>query len=421
MVHNTDLFRQHKKQKLTLQSTFLLLLLLGLNYIFSFAWQAYLTRVLGQEVYGAVFFSDKLLLAFAYIFDLGYFLLGAASLQEDSLQQRQTFSAIISLKLITAFVGIILLVLLERLVLNAASPNYSYLVYIFFVALLLEKLLPDFVYRAKHRMPYLLVCNLFSRIILFALLLVFVKTANDYIWIPSVYALAAALLLVLVFFDLSKDKQLKLVFVNLRTLKLTFTKSLSLAGSKLANCCFNCLTVLALHYAQKEAKLLSYFLLLDLLFITGRKVLNMLGESFYLHLHNNADYKWYGKVACCLAFLMLVALALLYWQAEWFLGCLFGTEFAQAYPYLRLFLLAAVPACISALLAYPLLAAKGELKLTNLAFFIGVFFYAIALLYLCLTDNLQITAIIKVYTLSVYVECGVNCWAVLSYNSFQRK
>lgn len=406
---------------LTLQSTFLLLLVLGFNYVFSFAWQAYLTRVLGADIYGHVFFSDKLLLCYAYLLDLGYFMVGASAWQEQKKERQAQLNAIYELKIITAILMLVSLIVLERLILSKNSPTYSCLVYPFFVAVLFEKLLPDFVYRSEHRMSYLLFSNLFSRLSLFCLLLIFVHTGKDYVWIPIIYALAAALLLIFTWGDLWYRKQIKFVLVGLSKLKSVFHQSLSLAGAKLANCCFCTITVIALHYAEPDAKLLSYFLLLDLLFTTGRKVLNLLGESFYLHLHKNADAKWYKQLACGLAAIMFAVIFGLYWQADIALQVVFGMEFVPATPYLRTFLLAALPVCLSALLAYPLLATRGQLKWTNRAFAVGTAFYAVAIVYIHLMANLTITRILYAYMWSVCLEFGVNLLAVLVYNRQNRQ
>lgn len=416
MTNYPNLTGQQKIRHLTLQSTFLLLLLLGLNYVFSFAWQAYLTRVLGADIYGHVFFADKLLLCYAYLLDLGYFMVGASAWQEQEQDRQACFNAIFLLKIGTALIMLGSLIVLERLILSTNSPTYSYLVYPFFVAVLLEKLLPDYVYRAEHRMLYLLFGNLASRLSLLLMLLIFVRTGQDYVWIPIIYALAATLLLILTLADLWHRKKIKLSLVGFSKLKSVFQQSFSLAGAKLANCCFCTITVIALHYAKPDAKLLSYFLLLDLLFTTGRKVLNLLGESFYLHLHKNADAKWYKQLACSLALFMLLAIFGLYWQADIALQLLFGAEFVPATPYLRTFLLAALPACLSALLAYPLLATRGQLKWTNRAFAVGTGFYAVTLVYLYLTVNLTILQILYAYVWSVYLELVVNLLAVWVYN-----
>ena len=418
---NANVTTQTRKRQQTLESTILLLCLLGFNYLFSFAWQAYLTRVLGADVYGHVFFFDKLLLCFAYVFDLGYFIVGANAWQTGGRTRNLTFNAIIKLKLLTASVSLLVLVYIEKCYLRPVSPLYSRLVYAFFVALVLEKLVPDFAYRADNRVLYLLICNLCSRVSLFGLLIIFVKMDKDYALIPCIYAIAACLLLGLLFYDLLKRRKLSYAPTKWVQLGQVFQASFSLAGAKLANCCFNCLTVLALQHMAAKSKALSYFILLDLLFVTGRKVLNLLGDSFYLHLHKTADYKWYYKVAAVFATLMLFCLAIFYWQAKLCLSILFGAEFAEAYTYLRIFLIAALPACLSALLAYPLLAARGQLKWTNYAFFLGTAFYALKICQLILTAKLNMSSLLLVYTLSVYVELGVNCLALLAYNRQNKK
>lgn len=407
---------QKEKRRLTLRSTALLLVLFGFNYLFSFSWQAYLTRVLGAETYGHVFYLDKLLLSFAYIFDLGYFVVGGDKWQLAQSNRKRIVSAILYLKVITAGISFLILLLIERLFLSKTANNCSYLVYIFFIALLLEKLLPDFIYRVEHRMAYLLAYNLISRILLFTLLITLVKAASNYVMIPIIYAFSAFVLLTIAFFDLAKKNELKLTIVDINYLKLVFIESLNLAGTKLANCLFNACTVLALHYANTEQKILGYFILLDMLFITGRKVLNLLGESFYLHLHKTADYKWYSKVAAILALLLLLALIIVYLKAEILLTLVFGETFKGAYIYLHLFLIAALPACLSSLIAYPLLAAQNKVAYVNYSCFSSTGIYAFSIVCLIIFAKINIINLLFAYIFSIYSELAANIFALIAYN-----
>lgn len=407
-----------RERILTYRSTLFLQVLLLVNYIFSFLWQAYLTGVLGNIIYGKLFMGDKLMFTLACLLDLGYLPTAAAKWQSVGKEERQQlFSCVIICKLLTTllFIGVFFLFNYAYLHLELTDKiNYLF----FFLSTVAERLVADFVYRAIHKMYLLLLFNLLTRLSISAGLLYFVRDAASYAAVALIFAGGNLLLLLLSLLPLLYQHFKLFTRVSVAKVKAVARQALLLSGDKWALLGFNLITFLACSSGKLSSESVSYLVLLDLLMLTGRKVVFRLGESFYVHLVHTRDFRWYTVRALCLFSAVVAVLFILIIQARLFLTLLFGEHFQGATQYLQIMAVGAIFISFDALLAYPLLAAQGLLKQLNRACGSGIIMYAAILGILYFSDCLNALNLVLAYTAALFGEFVFNLFFLQKYHLF---
>lgn len=167
-------------------------------YVFPLITAPYITRTIGVENYGLVAFANAFIQYFILFVDYGFELSATQKISQNTHNSKNLsniFSSVIFAKIILFCISTILVVILTLIV--PKLHNNALLIFFCFLTLVGNILYPVWFFLGVERMRYITYLNILSRSIFVILLFVFIKKADDYLWLPiltSVGSITAGLL-----------------------------------------------------------------------------------------------------------------------------------------------------------------------------------------------------------------------------------
>jgi PST family polysaccharide transporter len=150
----------------------------------------YLMRTVGAENYGMVIFAQAIIACFIMVVNFG---LDISAVKEVSIfrNDKQKLNEIVSsVLIIKTGLGLLSFVVLTLLILTVPALNQiSALLYFSFLACVSDILLPVWYYQGKENMKLLTLVRFFSITFYTASIFVFIRSADDYLYIPLLQSL----------------------------------------------------------------------------------------------------------------------------------------------------------------------------------------------------------------------------------------
>ena len=188
-----NLFRRitSTKEKQVLLENFLSLSFLQTaNYILPLITLPYLVRVLGPEKFGLIAFAQAMTQYFSVFTEYGFNFSATReiSICRDNPQKvSNIFNAVIIAKLLLVVVSFLFLAIL---VIYVPKFRADWCVYFFaFGSVVGSSLFPTWFFQGIERMRYITVLNMIGKLIFTIAIFVFIKTQNDFLYVPLITSL----------------------------------------------------------------------------------------------------------------------------------------------------------------------------------------------------------------------------------------
>jgi PST family polysaccharide transporter len=177
-----------KQHKNFIKNFFSLTVLQIINYALPLLVIPYLFSTLGADKFGLVIFAQSFVAYFGFVINYGFNL---SAVREISLHRgdikkvSEIYSVVTSIKCIFLIIAFLLLILA---VVTFDVLYENWILYIFTFALLIESILfPFWFYQGMEKMKYITIIYSISKIIVTALIFIFIKSPDDYLVLPLLY------------------------------------------------------------------------------------------------------------------------------------------------------------------------------------------------------------------------------------------
>ena len=178
LIHNAE-------KKRFIVNFFSLATLQGLNYILPLLTLPYLVRVIGAEKFGLIAFATAIIGYFIVLTDYGFNFTATREVSLNKANQNklnEIFSSVMIIKIclliFSFFVLMCLIFFIEKFFTNS-------LVYILtFGTVVGQVLFPVWFFQGVEQMKYITVINIISKVLFTASIFIFVKTSEDYLFVP---------------------------------------------------------------------------------------------------------------------------------------------------------------------------------------------------------------------------------------------
>lgn len=162
----------------------MLLVLQGMNYLFPLITLPYLVRVLGPERYGLIAFAQALIGYFIMVTDYGFNL---SATREISIHRgdKQKISEIFSSVMTVKFIFTLICFFILTAIIQIDKFKKDWLVYYFTFGIVIGQILfPLWLFLGLENMQYITILMIIDRAVFTISIFVFIKTAQDYIYVP---------------------------------------------------------------------------------------------------------------------------------------------------------------------------------------------------------------------------------------------
>ena len=165
------------------------------NYLAPLITLPYLVRVLGPSRYGLVEFARAVAIYFVILTEYGFNLSATYEIsihRDDRRKVSEIFSAVLVIRLLLLTVSFGLLVLM---VLGIPKMRGEWRVYLFaFGTVVGQTLFPIWLFQGLERMKHIAVLNIIARALITVSIFVFIRRAEDYLYVPLVQSAGVLLM-----------------------------------------------------------------------------------------------------------------------------------------------------------------------------------------------------------------------------------
>jgi O-antigen/teichoic acid export membrane protein len=204
----------------------------GFNLLVPFLIYPYIIRIIGSETYGLIIFIQSIISYFVTLIGFGFNITATKDVsfhRNNREKLNEIFSSILILKGILFAVCIIAFVL--YFFVSGQTIENPLLFCIMFYLCIYEWLFPFWYFQGIEKMKYITYISIASRFLLLLLILVFVKTKDDYLFYPILSALGCFLSIFIAFYIIIKKHRIYFILPSFQTLKYYFNNSTSIFAS----------------------------------------------------------------------------------------------------------------------------------------------------------------------------------------------
>lgn len=388
------------KKKL-LENFFSLGLVQLVSYIIPLISLPYLSRVLSTECFGKVFFAYSFVQYFIMITDFGFGLSAVKDIsanRDNILKRDEIFNAVIMAKLFLSFVCFIILCIIVITISKfRADCNIYFLTFLMVIG---NAISPIWFFQGIEHMKYITFLNILSKLIFLLLLFCFIKNNNQYIFVPLINSLGFIVSGILGLYLARKRFNVNYYFpptkIIINQLKNSFDFFLSrISASIFTNTNSFCLGLVS------SPSLVAYYVAAEKIYDACDQIYAPINNVLYPYMVKEKNIIFYKKIFLISLLISIVVCLFIFVFSKNIVSIFYGFNMLQAYKILRIFSIILIIKIPATMLGYPLLAAFGYTKETNISVIISSIIHVIGLSTLFAIDKLN------VYSISIMVGVSV--------------
>lgn len=378
----------------------------------------YLSRILGVEKFGLVFFAFAFMQYFIILTDYGFGLSATREIAVNRHNQNNLsniFNSINTLKWILLGVSFIILMILITFV---PKLHENWLVFLLsFFMVVGNAIYPVWFFQGMERMKYITFLNILSKVIFVGLIFIFVKQESDYIIVPLFNSLGFIVSGLIGFIFAVKNFNLKLYIPSRKSILKQFKYSTEFFISRVSVSAFNNTNSFCLGLISSNI-MVGYYVAAEKIYIAINGLQAPLNQALYPFIAKNRDLKLFKKIYFIALILNTLICVFMYLFAKQFIVLFYGADMLNAYKLLRIFCIGTFIVIPHVLLGYPLLGAFGYSKEANMSVIVPSITHIIGLFILFVTGNMNIYSIACLAVFTEYVVFAMRIYWVKKYKIF---
>lgn len=215
MPRYLEVFLNSPAKKRLMENFLSLSFLQGMNYILPLITLPYLVRILGPEKFGLIGFAQAFIGYFVIFTDYGFNLSATREISINR-QEKEKVSEIFSSVMVVKFLLLIMSFFVLTLTLVFIPKfNHDWPVYLFTFGMVLGNIFfPTWLFQGMEKMKYVTFLNIISKLVFTIFIFIFIKNADDYLYVPLISSLGFLLAGILGLWIAFKDFGVKLELPN---------------------------------------------------------------------------------------------------------------------------------------------------------------------------------------------------------------
>lgn len=386
-----------------------------ISYVIPLFSLPYLSRVLGVEKFGLVFFAFAFMQYFIMLTDYGF---GLSATREIAVNRHNKnnlsniFSAVTFIKFILLIVSFSLLC---ATVFFIPKLRENWLVFMLsFLMVVGNAIYPVWFFQGMERMKYITFLNILSKTIFLVLIFIFVKRESDYIIVPLLNSMGFLVSGVIGMFFAIKNLGAKLYIPKWGAIKKQFKYSSEFFLSRVSVSAYTNTNTFCLGLIGSTV-MVGYYVAAEKIYNAINGIQAPLGQALYPFVAKNKDIKTYKKWFKVALFCNVLVCSIVFIFAKEFITLFYGAEMTNAYYVLRIFCLISLIVFPSMLVGYPLIGALGHTKEANGSVVIGSVVHITGLFILFVINKMNIYSIALMVLITESVVFSIRGYSIWKY------
>ena len=357
----------------------------------------YLSRILGVEKFGLVFFAFAFMQYFIMLTDYGF---GLSATREIAINRHNSnnisniFSAVTFIKFCLLIISFLVLCIM---IIFIPKLHQNWLIFILsFLMVVGNAIYPVWFFQGMERMKYITFLNILAKIIFLVLIFIFVKKESDYIIVPLLNSLGFLVSGIIGMYFAIKELGARLYIPKWSTIKKQFKYSSEFFLSRASLSIFTNTNSFCLGLISSTI-MVGYYVAAEKIYAAISGLVGPITGALYPFIAKNKDIKLYKKIFTGVVIVNIFICAFVFIFAPDIITIFYGKDMYNAYKILRIFCFLTMISVPHMMLGYPLLGAMGYTKQVNASIIISSFIHIIGL------TTLYFTGIMNIYTIALMV------------------
>lgn len=401
------------QKSILINNTLMLYILTFSNYFFSFITVPYQTRILGPEYYGKLGFAAAFSTYFQLFLDFGFILSATAEVakhRDNRNEVSKVMTSVVISKLILILISFIILLMLCILMPKLKEDILLYI--LFFIYVSINSMLPDYLYRGLENMKVITYRTVIVKLFFTVMIFILLKDKSQYYYVPILNAIGSVGAVIAVYIHVFKKLKIKFVKVDSSYIWKIFKNSSYYFYSRIATTIYNATNTFILGFIYPTGNMVGYFTSSNKLVTTARNAFSPIADSLYPYMIKNKNYKLMKKILSIGMPIVIGGCIFIGIFAEFICVLLFGEEFRDAAPILRLLLPLIALALPNYLLGFPALTPLGLDKYANISTILGAVIQVMGLTILYVVSLLNIYTICILTGITEFCVLLVRIWSI---------
>lgn len=398
-----------EEYRVLVENLFSLSALQVVGYILPLITLPYLVRVLGVDKYGLVNFATAFVTYFLILTDYGFSLSATREIsvhRHDTKKVSEIFSSVMIIK---SLLMILSLVILSIVVFSFAKFSSNWKIYFLAFGLVIGNVLfPTWFFQGMERMKYITALNILANVIFTITIFVVIRNASDYLYVPFINSLGLIISGILSLWIIFNTFKIKFTIPSKDTLINDFKDSTQFFLSRASVSIYTSSNAFFLGIFTNNTAV-GYYSAAEKLYTAAQGLYSPLIQVIYPYMSKNKNKVFFKKVFKLTSSLNVIFCILILIFSGLIISILYGNNFQESVPVLRIFAIALMIVAPSQLLGYPFLAALGYQKYANGSVIIGSIFHLIMLLVISSFMNIYLVAGLVVITESIVFAIRLYC------------
>ena len=376
----------------------------------------YLSRVLGVEKFGLVFWAQACIQYFMLITEYGFNWSATREIsvaKNDKAKISEIFNSVMGVKLILIFFCFIILSLLILFI--PKFHNEWKLFYLTFFMVIGNAIYPVWYFQGIEHMKYVTFLKIVSQSIFLILIFLFIKTPNDYLYVAILNSLGFLIAGFISILIAIKCFGLQIYLPKWIGIKHEFKNSFEYFTANIANTIYTNTNSFILGIVASPL-LVGYYVAAEKIFWAVHMLTSPISTAIYPQISKNKNIKLYKKIFYPTVFAMFLISVFVYIFAKQIIVIFYGHEMLEAYRILRIFCITVLFSSISGFIGYPLLGAMGYSKVVNRSLPVAALVHIMMLSLLYFLNILNVLSIAYLTILPYAIMLTIRILGIIKYN-----
>ena len=381
------------------------------SYVIPLISLPYLSRVLGADKFGLVFFAQAFIQYFMVLTDYGFNLSATREIAVNRHNQNNIsniFNSVMMVKIILVIISYAILLVCTIFV--PKIHQYSLIFNLTFLMVIGNAIYPVWFFQGIEHMKYITFLNIFYKTLFLVLIFIFVKQSGDYILVPILNSLGFLVSGIVGFVFAVRKFNIKLYFPSFNSIKKQFIYSSEFFLSRAACSIYTNTNAFFIGLLTSNV-MVAYFVAAEKIYTAVKHLALPIERALYPFIAKNKDIKTYKKIFKMSLIANIFITLFVFVFAKQIILIFYSTELLEAYKILRIFCVSILITWNTIALSYPLLGGFGYTKEANRPIIIASIIHIVGLV------SLYKFSLLNVYSISylIWLTEGYVLLAVIYY------
>lgn len=335
------------------------------SYIIPLISLPYLSRVLGVEKFGLVFWAQSCIMYFIIFTEYGFNL---SSVREIAINKNninkisEIFNSVLFIKL---FLIAISLSILSIIIILVPKFNSEWLLfYLTFFMVIGNSIYPMWFFQGIEHMKYITFLNILTKSIFLILIFCFIRKPSDYIYVAVLNSLGFLISGIIAILIAVIKFKVKLFIPSKETIIKEFKSSTEFFFARASETLYTNTNSFLLGIVANPV-LVGYYVAAEKICNAVRYLMDPIGVTLYPYMSKSKNIKLYKKILYISLLIIFLICIFVYFFSPKIIVLFYGRAMYPAYKILQIFCITIFISVFSGLIGYPFLGALGFPNIVN--------------------------------------------------------